>query len=198
MRQSFLLVSFLTFAVICCCHAQTAEEQPITEEQWEQADLQTRRLPPTAFPELPGEIVRELVSRGCTIPQTFASSSPENIIRGEFAKPEQQDWAVLCSVNRVSSILIFWGGSTHDVAEVYTAPDKSELQGIGGGRIGYSRAISTVGKEYIESHYAAYRDGGAPEPPPIDHEGINDAFIEKASTVHYFYQGKWLELAGAD
>ncbi|PYR66590.1 MAG: hypothetical protein DMG20_12690 [Acidobacteria bacterium] len=39
---------------------------------------------------------------------------------------------------------------------------------------------------------------GGPKPPPIDHLGINDVFIEKASVVWYFYQGKWLQLQGAD
>jgi hypothetical protein len=37
-----------------------------------------------------------------------------------------------------------------------------------------------------------------PKPPPIDHLGIDDAFLEKASVVHYYYQGKWLQLTGAD
>jgi hypothetical protein len=44
-------------------------------------------------------------------------------------------------------------------------------------------------------HYRAY---GGPKPPNIDHQGIDDAFIEKASTTHYFHQGKWLKLTGAD
>jgi hypothetical protein len=35
-----------------------------------------------------------------------------HVIKGEFEKPGQTDWAVLCSVRRVSSILIFWNGST--------------------------------------------------------------------------------------
>ena len=37
-----------------------------------------------------------------------------------------------------------------------------------------------------------------PEPPPIDHQGINYAFIEKASVVLYWYEGQWLCLQGAD
>ena len=44
-------------------------------------------------------------------------------------------------------------------------------------------------------HYRAY---GGPEPPPIDHHGIDDAFLEKASvTWQDFHQGKWLQLQGA-
>jgi hypothetical protein len=73
--------------------------------------------------------------------------------------------------------------------------DLNMLQGVGEGQIGYSRQILPVGEKYILDHYRAY---GGPKPPPIDHLGINDAFLEKGSTVLYFYQGKWLHLTGAD
>jgi hypothetical protein len=54
---------------------------------------------------------------------------------------------------------------------------------------------SPVGREYILKHYRAY---GGPEPAAIDHQGINDSFVGKASVVRYFHAGKWLELTGAD
>jgi len=38
----------------------------------------------------------------------------------------------------------------------------------------------------------------AAAPLPIDHQGIDDPFQEKASSVHYYHAGKWLRLAGAD
>jgi hypothetical protein len=44
-------------------------------------------------------------------------------------------------------------------------------------------------------HYRAY---GGPKPPPIDHQGIDDAFLEKASVTFYFHKGNWLQLTGAD
>jgi hypothetical protein len=62
-------------------------------------------------------------------------------------------------------------------------------------QIGYSRAISPVGREFIMRHHQGY---GGVKPPPIDHQGIDDAFVGKASVVLYFYRGKWLELTGAD
>jgi hypothetical protein len=58
-----------------------------------------------------------------------------------------------------------------------------------------SAAISTVGRAFILSHYRAY---GGPKPPAIDHEGIDDAFVGKASIVHYLHAGQWLDLTGAD
>jgi hypothetical protein len=162
---------------------------------WEQAAKQIRRLPPSAFPNLPRTVAGELVKRGCTIPQVYSDPKPHNVISGNFAKKGQKDWAVLCSRAGVSSILLFWGGSAKDVEEIATSPDVDWLQGTGDFEIGYSRSISPVGKDYIIEHYQAY--GGA-KPPPIDHQGIDHGFVEKASVVLYHYRGEWLKLQGAD
>ena len=116
-------------------------------------------------------------------------------IRGQFARPGQTDWAVLCSINGVSTILVFWNSSEKNPAEIARVADRDRLQGAGGDVIVYSRAISPVGKSFILQHYQAY---GGPQPPPLDHQGIDDAFVEKASVVLYFHQGKWLTLTGAD
>ncbi len=106
------------------------------------------------------------------------------------------DWAVLCSRNRVASILVFWNGSTKSVAEIARSDDKGFLQTIdGAGNVGFSRAIDVVGKDYILEHYREY---GGRKPSRLKHQGINDAFVEKASSVHYFYRKRWLELQGAD
>ncbi len=165
------------------------------KRKFDEAERRIVRLPPTAFPELPGNVVRELQRRGCTIPQTFLEKKPHNVIRGQFAKPGQTDWAVLCSINGSSSILVFWNGSEKNPADIAGFEDIHRLQGIGGDEIGYSRAISPVGVKYIMDHYRAY---GGPKPPPIDHQGIDDAFVEKASVILYFHRGKWLSLQGAD
>jgi hypothetical protein len=117
---------------------------------------------------------------------------PHNVVRGEFTRPRQKDWAVLYSVGGASSILVFWGGAARNPAEIAPMEDRIFLQGMTPEQIGLSRGISTVGKDFIKRHYDAY---GGPKPPPIDHKGIADAFVEKASVVWYFY--KWLKLKGA-
>ena len=76
-----------------------------------------------------------------------------------------------------------------------TSEDRSYLPDLGGGNMVYSREISAAGRDFIMRHYRAY---GGPEPPPIDHHGIDDAFLEKASITWYFHNGKWLQLQGAD
>ncbi len=184
------------FALIFIVFVLTFASQANGQDKWHIADVETLRLKPAAFSQLPKNIVSFLQKRSCTVPQSFGSSTPHNVIRGQFARSGQFDWAVLCSRNRVSSILVFWNGSTKSVAEIASSEDKGFLQTIdGAGNVGFSRAIDVVDKDYILKHYREY---GGRKPPQIKHQGINDAFVEKASSVLYFYRKRWLELQGAD
>jgi hypothetical protein len=164
-------------------------------QDFKAAESQIVRLPPAAFPTLPKAIVHVLERRGCTIPQPVPSNKPTNVVRGQFARRGQMDWAVLCSVKDASTILVFWNGSPMNPSEIARAEDRNYLQGLGGDKIGFSRGISAVEKDFIAEHYQVY---GGPKPPTLEHEGINDAFIGKASVVQYFYDGKWLPLTGSD
>ena len=136
-------------------------------------EAQITRLSPAVFPELPANLVQELQRRGCTVPQETYSKGRNNVIKGEFAKPGQADWAVLCSVKGISTILVFWNGSESNPASLVPVEDKFFAQSYGRGQFGYVRGI-------------------------IDHQGVGDVFIEKASVVWYFYQGQWLKLTGGD
>jgi hypothetical protein len=162
---------------------------------FEKADEQTVRLPASAFRELPYLVRIELDRRGCTIPQVWDAAKPVNVIKGSFIRAGQIDWAALCSVRRISTILIFRNSTVDHVIEIGREADVAKLQGVGGYKIGYSREISAVGRDFIMRHYQAYE---GVKPPPINHLGIDDAFVEKSSMVHYFYRGKWIELTGAD
>lgn len=166
-----------------------------TTQDWDEANRNTRRLLPSAFTELPASIQKELTRRGCTVPQPYSATRPENVISGRFTSPMRKDWAILCSIRRASSILVFRGGSPSVVVELAREPDRDRLQGIGGGAIGYSRAIGVASPDVIRTHYERYR---GPKPPPLDHDGIDDAFIEKASVVWYWRRGRWLELTGSN
>src|SRR5437773_8891389 len=110
-------------------------------------EAQITRLSPAAFPELPANLVQELQRRGCTIPQETFSKKRNNVIKGEFAKPGQTDWAVLCSVKGVSTILVFWNGSEKNPASLASREDIGYVQFIGGDQWGYSRGIDAVGKD---------------------------------------------------
>jgi hypothetical protein len=126
--------------------------------------------------------------------RSFAKK-PNNVVRGQFARPGQLDWAVLCSIKGVSTILVFWNGSEKDPAAIALMEDRNFLQGVTATEIGYSRGIGIADRDFIMRHYSAY---GGPKPPPIDHQGIDDAFLEKASVTWYFHNGKWLQLTGSD
>jgi hypothetical protein len=189
MRRTWLALTLVT--VVQCA----AQVPTISDSMWETADRQVVRFSPAAFPELPENLVAALQRRGCTIPQVPMIDGRHNVIKGEFLKPGQTDWAVLCSVGRVSSILVFWNSSEANPGEILKREDLDRLQGWGGDKIVFSSAIASVGRGYIVEHYRAY---GGEKPPPIDHQGINDMFYGKASEVLYFYRGRWLHLTGAD
>jgi hypothetical protein len=158
-------------------------------------DLGIVPLGPADFPMLPRRVAAELQRRGCSIPQVPMVNVPHNVIKGQFAKPGQTDWAVLCSVSGVSLILILWNGAETSPTEIAPTKDADRLQSWTAGKMVYSRKINPVGKSFIMEHYNAY---GGEKPPPIDHQGIEDSFYGKASEVLYLYRGKWLRLNGAD
>jgi hypothetical protein len=168
---------------------------PDTHAQVEAAEQQIRRVPPGAFPGLPQGIAAALRTRGCTIPQPSPDGAPKNAIQGEFFAKGQQAWAVLCSTGGSSSILVFRDRSGAKPEELAKGEESNYLQGDGQGKMVYSREIDAVGQKYIMDHYRAY---GGPAPPPIDHQGIDDVFVGKASVTFYWYNGTWRQLQGAD
>jgi hypothetical protein len=172
------------------------QSSPLPQRDWDAAERNIVRLRPADFPALPPAIRAYLEKRICTIPQAVGiDQQPNNVIRGRFTSARQMDLAVMCSVNRRSTILVFRGGSVSDVAELRSGEDKGCLQGLGPNTIGFSCAIFVASPASIRAYYKGF---GGPKPPPLDHDGIEDAYVGKASTVLYWFGGKWLELAGMD
>lgn len=154
---------------------------------------------------MPTPIVEDLEARGCTIPQSDVGSRPQNAIQGRFYRPSQTDWAVLCSRKGESSLLVYARGSASEVEELARREEEFTFDVLEDGvtRFGFDRMISPVGKRYILEHHSHHEGPGEPPPtpdlPPIDHEGIDDAWPEKASIVRYWWRDSgWVELAGAD
>jgi hypothetical protein len=164
--------------------------------EWTRADAATVRLAPSRFGDLPAAVRRELERRGCSIPQTYTAKAgrPDNVIRGHFISPTTTDWAVLCSRQRRSTLLVFRGGGVGKIDELAPGDDVGRLQDTGEGRIGYSRAIGVASPDDIREHN---RNPTTPL-PAILHEGIHDAFIEKGSVIWYWSDNRWLQLAGSD
>lgn len=168
-----------------------AEPVPVSAE-WDEADKKVVRLAPRAFPRLPAQVRLALESRGCTIPQTYAGRAAHNVVVGELMAHGAADWAVLCSVDRVSRVLIFPGGQAESVIEWEPSDDRRWLQTIGNDAIGFSRFLSVVTPDAIR------RYAKSDLPSPLDHDGLDEAFIEKGSTIHYCDHGHWVTIAGAD
>jgi hypothetical protein len=164
----------------------TRLNSPATQ-QTPPAERKIRKLSPSDFRRLPVKISKELIRRGCAIPQItiegLETREPHNVVRGEFARKGQKDWAVLCSRRGQTAIHIFWGRPTRCPSVIGAAPDDA------------ARFLDVADAKYILVHYEAY-DG--PKPPPLEHEGINDGFAESASQVWYCYRSKWRVLQGAD
>ena len=180
-------------------HMTRAREAGLQDQrEWQaragQAIGKIRRLPVEAFPELPPAIAGVLRARNCRVPQPSASGAARNVIRGEFFARGEAGWAVLCSVNNSTALLAFRNGHDTHPDIVTTGDDRSYLE-VNNDSVNYLREITAAGREFIMRHYRAY---GGPAPPPIDHQGIDDAFLEKASITWYFHKGKWLRLQGAD
>ncbi len=177
--------------------ARQVESQAARDVQARAAEAvgHIRRLPVEAFPELPPAIAGVLLTRGCRVPQPSPEGAPRNVIRGEFFVRGEAGWAVLCSVNQSTTMLVFRNGSDTRPDALFTSEDRSYVQEVDRGRFGYSREIRAVGRDFMMGNYRAY---GGPEPPPIDHQGIDDAFLEKASVTWYLYRGNWQRLQGAD
>ena len=166
----------------------------LPQADWLRADLATVRLSPNAFPNLPVSIRTEMERRGCTVPQPFGSDRPRNVISGHFMQATRTDWAALCSRGKRSAILVFHGKAFSDVDELADTPDSDYLQTVPGGRIGFSRGLAVATPAVIRRAPEA----DDPKPRSIDHDGIDDAFEGKGSTIFYWTGGVWIRLQGAD
>ena len=153
------------------------------------------RLQVADFPRLPSAVATALRTRKCTIPQPRKDGPRRNAIQGEFFRRGQRGWAVVCSSAGKSSILVFQSDGDTEPEEIAKSEDGFYLMDTGQGWTSYSREISAVDRSYIVRHYRAY---GGPPPPPIDHHGVDDGFLEKASVTWYRHNGKWMPLQGAD
>ncbi len=147
--------------------------------------------PPAEFLDVPAWAIAELNARGCRIPQaSHFKNERHNVIRGEFVAKGQIDWAALCSKNGRSSITLLSTNKTACTQELAAADDSVYLQQVAQNQQAYSRMISAAPNSEIA--LAVKQNDG------LDHEGIVDEFAEKASTVFYCRDGKWIELPTGD
>lgn len=152
-------------------------------------------LAPAAFVDLPPDVRADLEERGCKVPQSYPDTVPHNMVRGQFSAAGQTDIAVLCLARDTAAILVYRNERTDDVVELEPRPQSEYRQVVQGRTSEFSRAVGVASPEFIQSRHQAY---GGPAPPPLDHDGINDIFVGKASVVWYWHAGRWLKLQGSD
>jgi hypothetical protein len=143
-------------------------------------------FPLDSFPALAPAARQALERRGCRVPQSpYAESKPNNVVRGQFTRPGQTDWAALCAVGDRMIVVVMWGAVAACPDTIsQTAATVSDEHGLG-----------VVDSAYIEQHEQWYGGGRA---FPISHEGIDFGYEDKASMVWYCHEGVWWELPGAD
>lgn len=213
------IVSKATLAVADTSSTSVADSQPVAQA-WAPNPLPARGdttpqgfpteaallrwvhlLSPDSFPNLPKPVRDSLVSRSCQIPVPGADRA--NVITGAFTAKGAVEWAVLCSVRDTSQILIFNARNGTLVDSLNRSGDSGWIQGNGNNTKLFSRFIAVVPMSQLNivpadttSEDVVYY--GAFLPKPIDHDGIDQAFLDKASTTFYFAQGHWIKVGSSD
>jgi hypothetical protein len=154
-----------------------------------------RRLPPDSLGFMPVKVQSTLNQRGCLIPQPFETEF-RNAATGAFTAKGTVEWAVLCSVGGDSQILIIASQTGAVVDSLDGGSDAGGMQGIGGGKWGYSRLVNTLPKERIARQLI--EEYGKAIPQPIDHDALDVAFLEKASEAYYRAGGNWYRVTTSD
>jgi hypothetical protein len=173
--------------------ATAQEEEKVVHGHKGDQSYAFRMLPPSSFTELPAPVLRDLEKRRCMIPQTYEARTPENVIHGAFREKGSTDWAVLCSQNGASTLLVYWSGSSAKPAEIAAQLDTDTADPHDETSIlGYARGIDPASPASITEVIVNKPYG------PFDHDGIKDAHIEKSSIIHYFKNGTWMTLQGSE
>jgi len=155
-----------------------------------------RRLAPSVFPNLPRQVRTTLEQRRCTIPQAFEMKTRGNAVAGAFTGPRRQEWAVLCSILDTTQILVIDGQSGRVLDSLERSADRTWIQDIGNGRLGYSRRLMSLPRNRIPRWRADVER--RPIPQPIDHDALQQSFVDKFSEAFYFAAGRWHKQITAD
>jgi hypothetical protein len=158
---------------------------------------QSRYLKPDDFPTLPASVRQAITSQGCEIPQSSDEAIPHNIIRGQFARTGQFDWAVVCSGKKLSTILVLWGGQARCSKKVWGPFQDEEV----------SRGIDQ-GLDAVSHHYfirirtlpaaSLMKRGLTHLAVHPSHDTLEFIWPKSGSSVQYCSGGKWVKLSYAD
>jgi hypothetical protein len=148
-----------------------------------------RLLPLKSFPALPPVVAAQLDERKCMVPQTYEARAPENVVHASLERKGSDDWAVLCSVNGSSTLYVFFQSQPGAPMALRRQRDTEWLGSEMLGAYGSAWGIARRGPSQMRA-----AKGGSSLHGSFDHDGIDDAFVEKSSTTHYFEDGRWMVL----
>ena len=197
-NRALLSTGLIILLGMFCVARSLDGQQPKNAKPPAAKDSSVGRVQPGYVPGLPTEFIEKLNARGCTIPQfdgdrggNGAGSDagpvrvPNNVIHGEFARKGQDDWAVLCSNGRTSTIVIFWGKDTVCPGSLARLDDAHYLKAGTDKKLRYWRSIRALGENELDDR------AGIAGIKPLGHQGIDDRFVNKSSSFFYCNDGKW-------
>ena len=185
---------------ICCVvpavlAAQTIEAQPVPSLDWMAAAEKVVRLGPVQFSFLSTPTIALLEQLDCKIPQHAFSKEPNNLITGQFLKRGQIDVALLCERGQTTTLLLLPNMGKGKPMPLAVSSVEGYLQVLGPDEIGFSWGI---GKVPLKKFMQASKEAGCKWRSDYPPNGIDVAFIEKASTVWYLSHGGWQGCQGSD
>lgn len=185
-------IAFIFTLVICFLPLSFA-----ANPDFDKAAKEIRYLKPSEVKQFPDAVKTALQSESCLIPVVQGAQGPTGWAKGTFAEKGQMDWAVLCSNAGTSKVKVVWGGKNKPCPDSFGATeDRTFLQvQDAAGTVTFGRMVGTIEPRKVVAYL---KRSGAPTPSNLSQDGIVDAFVGKASTVHLCTSGKWQEIPGAD
>lgn len=150
-----------------------------TAEEMRRQRPDFRYLEPGQLRELPQVIRADLEKLGCRVPKFLKWDARHNVIQGQFFKPGQTDWAVLCEAAGRTGIMLYPGGAA------------SELPMLRGEPTSPARTIHVVSAFVLQKR--ATRDHPDDTAVAFDHDGIEDGPIQTSGRVIYHRDDDWEE-----
>src|SRR4051812_23685669 len=154
-----------------------------------------RRVRPSEIGGMPTSVTTALEQRGCTIPQVYFTPTPHNAVRGSFTQRRHLEWAVLCSYNGTSSILVLSEASGAVVAQFAPRSDVGSITSQTDHPIGFARMISVASQQIMRNLRTRLTGRSL---PPINHEGICDSLADQDGYFWYWTGRDWKIIAGDD
>ena len=120
-----------------------------------------------------------LQARRCEIPQAGNGTGGTNVIRGAFTAKDKVEWAILCSLNDSSQLLILSAETGAVVDSAAHPADADWIKRTVSDTWTYSQVIAVAPVDFLTNY-------PGPFPTPIDHDGIG-----RQQDILYSSHGRW-------